>query len=66
MAAILFREVSFLIGGDSLIRSLPLAVLTHPLCAWAGENVPGKPGHIDLSLRLRVISDSLRNRKDEI
>ena len=30
-ALILFREVSVLIRGGCLIRSLPLAVLTHPL-----------------------------------
>jgi len=35
-----FREVSFLIRGDFLIRSLPLAVLTHPVTPWATELPP--------------------------
>jgi hypothetical protein len=37
-AIILFREVSLLMQGDFLIRSLPLAVLTHRVNAWAREN----------------------------
>jgi hypothetical protein len=39
LAVIPFREVFVLIRGDFLIRSLPLAVLTHPVYAWARENV---------------------------
>jgi hypothetical protein len=44
LAVILFREVSFLIGGDFLIRSLPLAVLTHPVYVWVrNRNTLSKP-----------------------
>jgi hypothetical protein len=38
---ILFREGSFLIRGDFLIRSLPLAVLTRLVNTWATEKGAG-------------------------